>query len=163
MSNRLRIQDCRRAIEARRLAGHNNKFMNDNSMAGCPHKGFTLIELLVVIAIIAILAAMLLPALSRAKQSAYRSQCVSNLHQWATAYGMYATDFADSFPDNILGADASYMSPVYMNTFFPGYLYKSNPGGTAGTVRSKNDVLYCPTDAWHRPYEAASGRSHLGG
>jgi prepilin-type N-terminal cleavage/methylation domain-containing protein len=124
-------------------------------------RGFTLIELLVVIAIIAILAAMLLPALARAKQSAYRAQCTSNLHQWATAYAMYAGDFADSFPDNTLGADVSYVSPVYMNSFFPSYLAKSNPGGTGTGVVAQNDILYCPADAWHRQYEAASGKTNL--
>jgi len=56
---------------------------------------FTLIELLVVIAIIAILAAMLLPALARAKERSYRATDISNLHQFGLANTMYANDFKD--------------------------------------------------------------------
>jgi prepilin-type N-terminal cleavage/methylation domain-containing protein/prepilin-type processing-associated H-X9-DG protein len=62
------------------------------------HKGFTLIELLVVIAIIAILAAMLFPVFARARESARKIQCLSNVKNIAMAYQMYLTDYDRLMP-----------------------------------------------------------------
>ena len=65
-------------------------------------KGFTLIELLVVIAIIALLMAILMPSLRRAKHQAQATVCKSNLHQWATIFSMYTNEYDGHFMPGLI-------------------------------------------------------------
>jgi len=91
--------------------------------------GFTLIELLVVIAIIAILAAMLLPALSKSKQKAQGIQCVNNLHQLTLAWILYSGDFDDKIPANAGVGTVATTVPVPQTTLNLGIWVHGEMGG----------------------------------
>jgi prepilin-type N-terminal cleavage/methylation domain-containing protein/prepilin-type processing-associated H-X9-DG protein len=73
--------------------------------------GFTLIELLVVIAIIAILASLLLPALSKAREQGRRARCISNVKQLSTAWFLYSGDFNDTF---VFNGNGDKLSPAWV-------------------------------------------------
>jgi len=116
-------------------------------MASSRRKGFTLIELLVVIAIIGILAAMVFPVFARARESARKAVCLSNVKNIALAFQMYLGDYNDTFPPTNTQADAV----EYFHSLNPEckWMNYANPYLTFPVVLDEyiknRDVWRCPS------------------
>ncbi len=112
--------------------------------------GFTLIELLVVISIIALLIALLLPALGNAQEVARSTNCLSNLRGFATAMSVYASDYKDKqvparLRSEIGGNSTGLPDARWSNIFIEKGYVGGNYSDDRDTVVSKNNMFFCPS------------------
>jgi prepilin-type N-terminal cleavage/methylation domain-containing protein/prepilin-type processing-associated H-X9-DG protein len=111
-------------------------------------KGFTLIELLVVVAIIAILAAILFPVFSQAREKARQSTCQNNLKQIGLAFAQYEQDYDGFIPRGDIGLDIG--NDRFWFGVLNAYLGKTKAGGYAPPAGTGSPLWQCPSDAGHQ-------------
>lgn len=115
--------------------------------------GFTLTELLVVIAVIAILAALMLPVLSKSKDAAKRGVCLSNLRQINLGLRMYADDSSDSSP--WVGHDTNRNLLFCYKELLNGYV------GPSSSATSRSRLFACPADKFYYDLRSQVGQGYV--
>lgn len=128
---------------------------------------FTLVELLVVIGIIALLISILLPSLGKARESARRTACLSNIRQMGMACQLYAHDNKAALPPQLMAQNGKLyqvFSPGnYINNTGFGLLVPPPYGWAAVKYLHSADVLYCPSDVVFAPNRSNGGKGFYQG